>query len=92
MSVPSNLPVWQELHAHHAAIADLHLRDLFAACMEADTLLNTRTLPDQPCVSSASILSITHSTGAVFASYTRISMYCVHVALFVLSVTRCVTT
>ena len=31
MSVPSNLPVWQELHAHHAAIADLHLRDLFAA-------------------------------------------------------------
>jgi hypothetical protein len=30
MSVPSNLPVWQELKAHHAAIADLHLRDLFA--------------------------------------------------------------
>jgi hypothetical protein len=27
MSVPSNLPVWQELKAHHAAIADLHLRD-----------------------------------------------------------------
>ena len=31
MSVPSDLPVWQELKAHHAAIADLHLRDLFAA-------------------------------------------------------------
>ena len=31
MSVPSNLPVWQALQAHHAAIADLHLRDLFAA-------------------------------------------------------------
>ena len=31
MSVPSNLPVWQELKAHHAAIADQHLRDLFAA-------------------------------------------------------------
>ena len=30
MSVPSNLPAWQELKAHHAAIADLHLRDLFA--------------------------------------------------------------
>ncbi len=31
MSVPSNLPVWQALQAHHAAIVDLHLRDLFAA-------------------------------------------------------------
>jgi len=31
MSVPSDLPVWQQLKAHHAAIADLHLRDLFAA-------------------------------------------------------------
>ena len=31
MSVPSNLPVWQALQAHHATIADLHLRDLFAA-------------------------------------------------------------
>ncbi len=31
MSVPSNLPVWQALQAHHAAIANLHLRDLFAA-------------------------------------------------------------
>jgi len=31
MSVPSNLPVWQELQAHHAAIVNLHLRDLFAA-------------------------------------------------------------
>lgn len=31
MSVPSDLPVWQALQAHHAAIADLHLRDLFAA-------------------------------------------------------------
>ncbi|HRD47983.1 MAG: glucose-6-phosphate isomerase [Candidatus Competibacter sp.] len=31
MSVPSDLPVWQELKAHHATIADLHLRDLFAA-------------------------------------------------------------
>jgi glucose-6-phosphate isomerase len=31
MSVPSDLPVWHELKAHHAAIADLHLRDLFAA-------------------------------------------------------------
>ena len=31
MSVPSNLPVWQQLKAHHAAIADQHLRDLFAA-------------------------------------------------------------
>ncbi len=31
MSVPSNLPVWQALQAHHAAIADRHLRDLFAA-------------------------------------------------------------
>ncbi len=30
MSVPSDLPVWHELKAHHAAIADLHLRDLFA--------------------------------------------------------------
>ncbi|PIE83362.1 MAG: glucose-6-phosphate isomerase [Candidatus Contendobacter odensis] len=31
MSVPSDLPVWQELKAHHAAITDIHMRDLFAA-------------------------------------------------------------
>ncbi|MFO7640582.1 MAG: glucose-6-phosphate isomerase [Candidatus Competibacteraceae bacterium] len=31
MSAPSDLPVWQELNAHHAVVADLHLRDLFAA-------------------------------------------------------------
>ena len=31
MSGPSNLPAWQALHTHHAAVADLHLRDLFAA-------------------------------------------------------------
>lgn len=31
MSVPSNLPAWQALQAHHAAVANLHLRDLFAA-------------------------------------------------------------
>ncbi len=31
MSVPSELPAWRALQAHHAAIADQHLRDLFAA-------------------------------------------------------------
>ncbi|MCC6134432.1 MAG: glucose-6-phosphate isomerase [Gammaproteobacteria bacterium] len=31
MSAPSNLPVWQALQAHHAEVAHLHLRELFAA-------------------------------------------------------------
>jgi glucose-6-phosphate isomerase len=31
MSAPSDLPVWQELNAHHAVVANLHLRELFAA-------------------------------------------------------------
>ena len=31
MSAPSNLPVWQALQAHYAEVAQLHLRELFAA-------------------------------------------------------------
>lgn len=31
MSLPSDLPAWQALKAHHATVADVHLRDLFAA-------------------------------------------------------------
>ena len=42
MSVPSNLSVWQELKTHHAAIADLHLRDLFAADPERFTRFSRR--------------------------------------------------
>ncbi|HAO34148.1 MAG TPA: glucose-6-phosphate isomerase, partial [Candidatus Competibacteraceae bacterium] len=42
MSVPSNLPVWQPLKTHHAAIADLHLRDLFASDPERFTRFSRR--------------------------------------------------
>ncbi|MFO1372686.1 MAG: glucose-6-phosphate isomerase [Candidatus Competibacteraceae bacterium] len=42
MSVPSNLPVWQKLQAHHTAVADLHLRELFAADPERFTKFSRR--------------------------------------------------
>ncbi len=37
MTKPVDLPVWQQLQTHHAAVADLHLRDLFAADPERFT-------------------------------------------------------
>jgi glucose-6-phosphate isomerase len=37
MSAPSNLPAWQALQAHHAEVAHLHLRELFAADPERFT-------------------------------------------------------
>lgn len=42
MSVPSNLPAWQALQAHHAVVADLHLRDMFAADPDRFTRFSRR--------------------------------------------------